>query len=265
MFLTMEGNMESILLKKIEDLFEYRAFPELYRYSNAEAGVIHHLHQDLMALQKRIYHLDAYLETNWTLDPNELKRLWDEIYTGLIRFKIEEKEFAPYCRQIFKYQKHEVDLRYHKLPTRLDMEYFYFYKSCDVKLLRRILQEQLPSLKPLFSLADWRYFDLITEINDDVCDLEEDMHTINGNRVLISLNEIGKEATLEIFGQFIADIEGKSQQRFAGMDDNYRKEIHSRTLMQARLTIELLRKKLDHFGGSSTFVLYQHLGKENRA
>ena len=63
------------------------------------------------------------------------------------------------------------------LPTRLEMEYFYFYKSCDVKLLRRLIYEtRLKGSKSFGSLSDWRYFDLVTEVNDDVADILKTYH-----------------------------------------------------------------------------------------
>ncbi|MBL0081142.1 MAG: hypothetical protein IPP37_01215 [Saprospiraceae bacterium] len=59
--------MQDALRDKIEQLFEYRAFHELYRMSGASAGEIKIFHEQLVELQAGIYDLDAYLESVWDL------------------------------------------------------------------------------------------------------------------------------------------------------------------------------------------------------
>lgn len=235
--------MQEQLRDKIEQLFEYRAFPELYRLSGGSSGELKRIHKQLVELQARIYDLDGYLEANWELKDKQLSHYWNKIYASLTNMGIPSSKQYEYCSQIHKYQKHEVDLRHNLMPTRLDMEYFYFYKSCDVKLQRRLLIENFPTLKKLFTAGDWRYFDLVTEINDDATDLEEDTSTINGNRLLISFYLKGKSSTKEEFGDFLDKVIKKSKERFGyGHPTSFRKNIHFRTVEQAKAT----RLIIDH-------------------
>lgn len=191
---------------KIEELFHYRMFPELLDESKASKYQKAELWIALKEIQAAIYHLDAELERGWELNNTVLQSKWEEIYMQLLKVGITGDKAKEYCSQIRKYQHHEVSLRVGKLPLKLKMGYFYFYKSCDVKLMRRIIFDTLPELKKLFSLADWRNFDLVTEVNDDVADLYEDLETINGNRFLIHVIKGGKQETKVAFTQFLEEI-----------------------------------------------------------
>lgn len=234
--------MHDGLRDKIEQLFEYRAFHELYRMSGASAVEIGTFHHQLVELQARIYDLDAYLESTWHLKENKLAAFWKKIYQALGKLGVPEYQHSAYCSQIHKYQKHETDLRFQLLPTRLKMEYFYFYKSCDVKLQRRLLLEHFPVLRKLFTTGDWRYFDLVTEINDDATDLEEDLSTINGNRLLISFYTEGLEATQQAFEIFLNSISAKSKHRFGGRNvSTFHKNIHNRTVEQVNATLAIIQ------------------------
>ncbi len=255
--------MEKKLLHKINELFEYRGFPELYLFSKLNQVEVKKINALLVKLQASIYYLDEYLETTWHITPKGLKLHWDAIYQSLGEMGIAKKDQASYCSQILRYQKHELDLRQNLLPTRLSTEFFYFYKSCDVKLMRRLLLEKLPIIHTLFDMADWRYFDLITEINDDAIDLEEDLHTINANLILISFNQFGRAATLDIFNQFIDYVVAQSQKRFANSINPYKKDIHKKTMEQANKTKKILAQSTV-MKGEAESVLYQHL-KSRRA
>jgi hypothetical protein len=163
--------MDKKLEKKINLLFEYRVFPELF----AEAGEKyknHKLVKNLKELQAAIYHLDHHLETNWDINAKkDLKPYWKEIYAALTKCGIKKADHDDYCKLIYKYQKHELYLRENRLPIDFKMEFYYYFKSCDVKLLRRIICDHFPILAKLYPTAHWRWFDLITEVNDDVEDV----------------------------------------------------------------------------------------------
>lgn len=191
---------------KIEELFSYRMFPELLALSNASEATKGDLWQALKYIQAAIYHLDAELESGWELDSAILTMKWVEIYNHMAKVGLSSDKARAYCSQIRKYQYHEESLRAGKLPLTLKMAYFYFYKSCDVKLMRRIIFDTLPELKKLFSLAEWRNFDLVTEVNDDVADLFEDLETINGNRFLIQVIKEGKHEAQVTFTQFLNEV-----------------------------------------------------------
>lgn len=197
--------------EKIIALFEYRQLPELIKYGGRELDEV--FYEKLINLQFHIYKLDHELERNWKVDPSVIEDRWKQIYEALSDLGIPQKLHDKFCRHIYKYQKHELELRKGKLPTRLSMEYFYFYKSCDVKLLRKIIYIQNPNLAKAIKESDWRLFDLVTEINDDIDDLQEDTQTINGNRFLISLKQFGFEKTKATFTAFINEIDQRNNEQ----------------------------------------------------
>lgn len=251
--------MDLQLLGKIKDLFDYRGFPELYKISGADKNTIATLNKQLTDLQAKIYYLDSYLEQNWDLSEKELNRYWKDIHSSLIDLGVKKSDLMDYTNHILKYQKREVELRKNLLPTRLSFDHFYFYKSCDVKLIRRLMCEKLPVINFLFKAADWRYFDLVTEVNDDVSDLEEDLTTINGNRVLISIQEFGKLRTIQMFSDFLNEIELNTKKRFASSKHAYKLEIHNRTLQHIEATKKLLIKKVKQFDNNAPNVLSEFL------
>lgn len=199
--------MDKDLRAKIIELFEYRRLPQLMAHTT---GVLDEIfYNQLIDLQASIYHLDHELETHWAVAERLIAERWTAIHNDLKTIGVPTAQLDNYCKHIYKYQKHELDLREHKLPLRLSMEYFYFYKSCDVKLLRKLIYDRYPSLHQLASLSSWRLFDLVTEVDDDVEDLYEDMTTINGNRFLLSLLKEGGAATESTYRGFLAVLEGR--------------------------------------------------------
>ncbi len=234
------------LYSKIIDLFNYRLFPQLLDHSNFNNQQKEDLNQKLINLQSEIYYLDAHLEANWETDQSAMQSYWDKIIRAITKFNIKKEKAEQLVSHIKKYEKHELELRQDFLPTRLSMEYFYFYKSCDVKLLRKLIYHQVSSLRSLATHADWRYFDLITEINDDVEDVIEDLETINGNRFLISILQYGKNNTKEIFMNFIDDIYSRSKQRFLQPQNYLQEQIHSKTTEAIDQTKSLILSQLDN-------------------
>jgi len=135
--------------------------------------------------QVSIYWLDDYLENNWEIKKSELSKFWKAIHKDMTDCGIPKSKLAEYSKHIMKYQSHELNLREAKMPTDGSIEYYYYYKSCDVRLMRQIIYDLSEDLDSKSTLADWRYFDLVTEVNDDVEDMFEDLETINvdGNTV----------------------------------------------------------------------------------
>jgi hypothetical protein len=77
-------------------------------------------------------------------------------------------------------------------------------------------------------LSIWRYFDLVTEVNDDVVDVFEDLDFINGNIVLLSMMSEGKDATLSKFFKFLDDIHVQAKLAF----QTYKKsDIHDEIML----------------------------------
>ncbi|MEZ4911085.1 MAG: hypothetical protein R2774_09500 [Saprospiraceae bacterium] len=234
--------IESELKLKMDALFAYRHFPTIIGPSyNENNDFVKRLYQ----LQASIYHLDAHLEAHWNTSENALHFHWTNMQQHLTAFGISENDVENYLSHIAKYQKHELDLRKGIFPMKYDMEYFYFYKSCDVKLLRRLIYELwLDDSKQFGSLSDWRYFDLITEVNDDVEDIFEDMDYINGNSFLLSILMEGKDATSQKFLDFIVNVKNKVKKKIHVEKRSFVQSIHKLTLQNADTTIELMKKNL---------------------
>lgn len=249
--------MKERLRSKIIELFEYRQLPELIKFGGNPLR--EDFYEKLIDLQYHIYRLDHELESNWNVDPALIDNRWKSIYQALDALGIPSSDHDNYCRHIYKYQKHELDIRALKLPIRLSMEYFYFYKSCDVKLLRKIIYKNNPKLSKAIKESHWRLFDLVTEINDDVEDLQEDVTTINGNRFLISLKLLGKKKTTQIFSAYLQELRIRNNAKpltFEGID------LSRWTEIQIEETLTLLHKQVDLFSDLDT-TLYDRLVQSN--
>jgi hypothetical protein len=194
------------LVDKIKQLMHYRKLPDIIDLVEQTGKNKRELLSHLIEIQKAIYHLDHVLESEWNIIHSSLDIKWKSIYRALESAGVESSVHDEYCRHIYKYQKHELEQREGKSLLRLSMEYFYFYKSCDVKLLRRIIMDRYPELRTMFPIADWRWFDLVTEVNDDVEDVFEDMGTNNGNRFLLSVQKFGLEEAYQLFTKFLSEI-----------------------------------------------------------
>lgn len=199
--------------QKINDLFVLRKLPELCANSKIAEGSVYY--KGLINLQKAIYDLDAYLERTWDIKEVQLNKYWAKIHDRLDQLSVPKSRRKQYLSHIQKYQKHEVQLRDGKLPFEYSIEYFYYYKSCDVKLIRRLIYDKIPSLSKFYKLADWRLFDLITELHDDIEDVYEDLEVYNGNSFLLSINAKGLSQTVSVFQMEIDNIEKRLDEKFA--------------------------------------------------
>lgn len=236
-----------VLTAKIRTLFVYRDFDHLYKLGELSTTMKDRLEDDLIRLQQDIYFLDEYLESNWELDKAELKLYWNHIHQSLSNLGVASSDYDLYSAHIYKYQLHEIQLRTKKDLLRLSMQYFYFYKSCDVKLLRRIIYNYAPKIIKYYTLADWRCFDLITEVNDDVEDLIEDLQTINGNRLQLSINRFGVVKAKKDFLQFMDEIEQQSIARVKLKKSKYYGDIHVKVVQQVKDTKVLLDHSIEEY------------------
>jgi len=252
---------EKELLIKIKQLFEYRLFPELYEYAQLSENEGFEFNEKLIELQKAIYYLDAHLEANWVTSEVALKSHWKNIENHLYYFQIKTESTKSYLSHIKKYEKHELDLRNSKSPLRFKMDYFYFYKSCDVKLLRRLIYEKFGLSRQLGSLSLWKYYDLVTEVNDDVEDVFEDLNFINANRYLIHILKNGISESQTFYTEYLIDLKTKVLRESESENlTDFVKKIYNITLQRIdetklildqnsdRLTEELLQQsKLNNY------------------
>lgn len=224
---------------KIDDLFAYRKINELIQLGNLSKNKawINHLYH----IQTEIYLLDAYLESNWELDPMQISLFWSGIMGALDQIGYTGKRADKLVREIRQYEKIETDCRKDKWPTRVDPKSFYTTKSCDVRLIRHLVYAAAPELQLHWKENVWTYYDLITEINDDVADVMEDVDTYNGNRYLISILRKGIRKTTSRYADFIEEVTRKANSFFAQHPKQERDhQLHEWIIVRSQETLQLL-------------------------
>ena len=231
---------QKAILKKIDVLFCYRRLPEMLEQSKIKDKK--KFYKKMKQLQLDIYNLDEYLETVWQCKPKKLEAYWKKIYKALDYFGIKNKE--EICGDIHRYQKRELDMRAMKYPMKMKFESIYRIKSCDVKLLRKLIYLADPKLNKWVKESDWNNFDLITEVNDDVEDLFEDMEIYNCNRFLIGMVINGKKKTIKQYKAFIQKIGKQNEKRAKKLEKKARLKITKWTKDQVDGTLKLLEKQV---------------------
>ncbi|HEX5112055.1 MAG TPA: hypothetical protein VFV79_04360 [Saprospiraceae bacterium] len=203
---------EGSLAEKINELFEYRKLNDLLRIGQLDQNkkFIDHLFH----IQTQIYLLDAYLESQWTLEEEQLNKYWLSIHSALAILGYSEKDRDDLVKAIRRYQRIEQQCRDNQWPVDVSFKKFYTTKSCDVMLIRHLIYTASPTLKETWKENIWTYYDLITEINDDIADLEEDLQTYNGNRFLISILQKGTKKTESSYGRFIQKVARNADKYF---------------------------------------------------
>ena len=192
-----------MLEDKIHDLFEYRRIPEMIALSGE---IPKSMLATLKLLQIAIYELDEVLEQNWDVQENRLDEKWAVIRNRLEVFQLSTRSRENLLKQIVRYQRHEVDMRKGLSPVRFSPKHLYYYKSCDVRLIRRLLYHMDPGLKQIIKPIHWNCFDYITEVNDDIQDIFEDCLDFNGNLFIFLLAQKGLLETKLEFGRIIKEI-----------------------------------------------------------
>ena len=229
------------ILKKIDVLFCYRRIPEMMEQSSIKNKK--QFYQHLLDLQLAIYELDEYLETVWKCKDKKLNAYWKKIYKVLDYFGVKDKK--KICADIHLYQKRELDMRRMKYPMKISFNKIYRIKSCDVKLMRKLIYLADPKLNKWVKEKDWNNFDLITEVNDDVEDIFEDMEIYNCNRFLIGMVINGKIKTFKQYKAFIKDIGSHNKKDLEKTKRNKtRRKVFTWTAEQVDVTKALLQKQM---------------------
>lgn len=236
--------VEAATKDKIRDLFAYRRLSDLLSLSNMakDEKFAHHL----IDVQYQIYMLDGYLESKWEIHKKDLKEYWDAIKDSLRQMGYKKKHISSLVTEIEDYQQIETDCRNDKWPTRVSFKKFYTTKSCDVRLIRHLIYQSHHDLENLWKEKSWVYYDMITEINDDIADLEEDIRTYNGNRFLISILRKGAERTRHDYEQYLRNLTEKARVYFENkLQKGKNKQLASWTESRSKETIRLLHTKLN--------------------
>jgi hypothetical protein len=174
---------------KILDLFRHRHIDWLWARS-AQAG-----HRDayatLMRIQSAIYDLDAYLESHWRLSRQRLESYWQALEGALSGLVPDPADQTRLLEDIRQYQAQELMTRSGGDISLIPLDDFYYYKTCDVRLIRELILRSDPPLRDAIPATCWLAFDRITELEDDIEDQSEDQGTYNVNRYLAAARSLG--------------------------------------------------------------------------
>jgi hypothetical protein len=233
------------LLQKIDALFTFRKIPWLLEESKMRDREL--LTQRLIDLQIAIYELDRHLESHWEIRVTDLKPYWLRIYACLDELGLSVKQQHAWSKEIVRYQNHELDLRHRKSPLRHAIEDMYTIKSCDVRLIRRLIYQADDQLNQVLKFSEWVEFDLVTEVNDDLEDLYEDLPALNGNRFLFSLFELGPEETSDRYELFLQEIMENAINRISASKTRSAPEMLTWVETTIRQTRDLLLDRMESF------------------
>ncbi len=235
---------EREILDKIEALFSYRKLTGLLHTGQLDKDAVFIGH--LTDIQYQIYLLDAYLESQWELDQERLDEHWKAITTSLAQLAYTPNQMQRMLSEIREYERIERNCRKNKWPTKVSFKEFYTTKSCDVRLIRHLIYDARPGLRETWKEEDWVYYDLITEINDDITDLHEDLLTFNGNRFLISILRKGSRKSMKQYRNYLMKVTGKAKVYFKkhhAKGDNA--QLYTWTMDRSIETLKLLDSTLN--------------------
>jgi hypothetical protein len=193
--------------KRIEVLFAARRLADFCEVNRVEA--VDEVLQRLTVLQRGIYRLDSVFERNWSVPSGEVASAWSDINDALQSFGVSHSQKPDLTRDLRKYQAVEAKLRsgFQGIPP---LPKYYYLKTCDVRLGRTILSAEMPGA---CDLASWNIADMVCEICDDVEDLDEDLSTYNGNRLLIGFITRGPHHTISMYTRFTGWLEARIAER----------------------------------------------------
>jgi hypothetical protein len=205
--------------EKIALLFRDRRIADHLEFALENGRERDRLYSKLRSLQEPIYLLDSYGESTWCIDARRLAAIWTEIIGRVRAFGFSGGESASMVNDILRYQSVELSMRAGQLPGTVPIKEFYWLKTCDVRLARTLIGM---AAKHKCSFSSWSCFDAVSEVCDDLLDLEEDAGTYNGNRVLWSgMGAAFRKEYLEFLEAIerrVSDIEERDSRSSSSVD-----------------------------------------------
>lgn len=186
---------------RVQELFTCRRLAEHADISGIRLSPVFWLR--LSQLQSTIYDLDSYFETSWAIEDTQLRRLWSGIHCELEALSV-GRDVTILASDIKRYERVERSLRSGTLKSLPALKRYYYLKTCDVRLSRILIEQRGPSERRSERLAAWNRFDMISEVLDDLEDLDEDAADFNGNRLLLGVGESGATKTLAKYGRLLS-------------------------------------------------------------
>jgi hypothetical protein len=207
-------NPTSDVEARVADLFAIRRLQEQVKLSAATLEPA--FWQRMTELQLSVYQLDAYFESTWDVSNFSRRRLWTRVIKSL-----EELAHPAACPRLLSeiraYEAIEASFRRTRSDTRTGIARYYYLKTCDVRLSRRLIEMRSEPLRRHLRLTAWNLFDLASELLDDITDLHEDLRTFNGNWLLFGLGGSNVRDVIEQCLSFLAEVEKHAYQLLSSL------------------------------------------------
>ncbi|OGI76330.1 hypothetical protein A3C57_00920 [Candidatus Nomurabacteria bacterium RIFCSPHIGHO2_02_FULL_33_12] len=193
---------ERVISEKAEELYAKRIAPYAPDLASPTREAI-------INFQKLAFVVDHYFEHNEQLNPAFLNSFWSQFQKFLDDLQMPRELHATILQDIKDYADIEASIRIGKKLAEYEIKFFYFKKSCDVRMQRHIIRflnkHETSSSEPEIVR------DILEEIEDDVDDIEEDKLTpFGGNRFLEILSSKDVEKLNE-YNNFINSLSNAPQ------------------------------------------------------
>ena len=222
--------------QKINQLLEESKIDYLLSLDTSDRLIKKSLKIRLKRLVQILFELDAYTESKEILEDDALHVFQKNIRKAIKGLYIKPLLLDRYVSNVIKYMKLEGQLREHIHPDSFELNYFYYYKSSRIKLIRAIIYHKLDVLKGS-AASDWANLDLLRSITDDLEDIQEDKSQYNANRFLFSLANQGQQETIDSYKRF---IQFRLEKNTIQGNELIKRDITKWTEEEARRIIELL-------------------------
>ena len=171
---------ERAISEKTEELYAKRIAPYAPNLASPTREAI-------INFQKLVFVVDHYFEHNQQLNPAFLNSFWNQFEKFLDDLQMPKELQATLLQDIKDYADIEASIRIGRKLAEYEIRFFYFKKSCDVRMQRHIIRYL--NTQPALSSEPEIIRDILEEIEDDVDDIAEDELTpFGGNRFLEILN-----------------------------------------------------------------------------
>lgn len=203
---------QSILNLKISALYDDRKIKAFKKQLEIPFIKRYILKNRLAELQKDIYKLDIYFESNWDLSNSIINNLWDTIKQCIIGFGVDNISADNLLKRMYEYMQFELNIRNGNNPANIEIDEFYEHKICDVQLQRDLIHH-ISTLKFNIALLEcWKTYDKICEIGDDIDDIREDEKNFNCNRFVLLSEKIGVENATKQYAEYLTKLNLKFEE-----------------------------------------------------
>lgn len=217
---SISSSSNTFLSYKTSELLKGRRIEDNLRLAGTSPKAQKQLTVKLSLLQRTIYALDCYGETSWDIEHQVLEVLWQNIYGQLMSWELTLKDAGHLLEDMQAYQQVELQLRKGVLPTSLPLEEFYYLKTCDVRLSRKLIATSSKGLCTDQQLLLWNCFDIISEVYDDLSDIEEDLFDFNCNRFLFQKSLYGGLCAQHDYEKYLDKIKDQMMVQLKACEDS---------------------------------------------